>query len=637
MHAELDLNDLRIYDNEGRVALQLPAVEAVIAWRSIAFGSLALYSLVLDHPDLHIRRDPTGQLFVAGLPMNADSSGPASLDWLLSQREIVVRDARVAWDDEARGAPTLDLSGVNLVVRNSPFTHRFALRADPAPEIASRLDVRGEFRGDPPPGLLHWPGTLYAEFDYTDVAAWQRWIDYPFTVESGRGGLRVWLAIGTQGLQELTADVALSQLRARGSEDSAPLELQSLHGRISGRDAAGTLSLTGRHVDFSAPGAAAIAACDFDFRWERPRGKLVGKGDFQVNVLDLAPFARLAQALPLPGDLRTRIASLEPQGELRELKLSWTGDWNDLQRYSLRGRFSKLAMNKLGAWGGFAGANGSVEASQSGGTLRLDSSRLALDLPGILPDRRAEFDSVTARVGWSSVRQGTEVRLEQASFANREIAGTVQGRYVVPGAHGSGHSSAQSSHIVDLVAHVARADARAAFRYIPLLPEGTRDYLKGSVNSGQVTDARLKLKGDLAQFPFPGGKSGVFQLTVKLADAEFDFARDWPKISGINGELLFEAERMQILASRAAILGARLSNVRAQIPDLYRGDERLQVDGTADAATAEFLRFLEASPVSESIGGATREMSAAGNGRLQLGLELPIRRPAQVKVTPVYF
>ena len=624
MRAELDLNDLRVYDGEGRMALRLPAVEAVIAWRSFAFGSLSLYSLVLDRPDLQIRRDAFGRIFVAGLPVDGDSSGPASLDWVLSQREIVVRDARLAWDDEARAAPTLALTGVNLVIRNSPFAHKFALRADPAPNLASRVDIRGEFRGPPPPGLLSWPGRLYAEFDYTDLAAWQRWVDYPVVVDSGRGGLRVWLTLGRQGITDVTADVALAELRAKGVEDSSNLELKHLQGRISGRDAAGTLSLAGRRVDFSAPGGAAVASCDFDLRWKRPHAKIPGEGEFAVNVLDLEPAVRVARTLPLPAELRARFAGVDPRGEMRDLKVSWTGDWSNLQRYAVRGRFSGLQLAKLGAWGGFAGASGSIDATQSGGNLRLEPSRLALDLPGILPETHVEFDAASARIAWVSGRNGTEIRIDDSSFSNREIAGSVQGRYTARGA--------KSSDLVDLVGHVTRAEAKTAFRYIPLLPDEVRDYLKESITAGQVADGRLLLKGDLAHFPFSGGKSGVFLLTARLADAVFEFAQAWPKITGISGELRFEAERMRILAPRATMLGARLSNIRAQIPDLYRGDERLRVDGTAEGPTAEFLRFVDASPVAEQIGGATHEMAAVGNGRLQLGLDIPLRRPEQVKV-----
>src|SRR3954465_7238305 len=50
LHAELRLKDVRIHDRQGRVALELPDVEAVVGWRSIPLGTVRLHSLALNRP-----------------------------------------------------------------------------------------------------------------------------------------------------------------------------------------------------------------------------------------------------------------------------------------------------------------------------------------------------------------------------------------------------------------------------------------------------------------------------------------------------------------------------------------------------------------------------------------------------------
>ena len=119
LHPELDLSEVRIYDRDGRVALSLPTVEAVVGWRALVLGALRLNSLAIEQPDLDVRRYRDGRIFIAGIELRDDESGPHFSDWLLSQEEIVVRNAQLAWDDELRGAPTLALSGVTLVLQNS--------------------------------------------------------------------------------------------------------------------------------------------------------------------------------------------------------------------------------------------------------------------------------------------------------------------------------------------------------------------------------------------------------------------------------------------------------------------------------------------------------------------------------------
>jgi hypothetical protein len=77
---------------------------------------------------------------VAGIPVPTGGDG-SSLDWLLSQREIVIRHSKLRWDDEMRKAPELVLEDVNLILHNRWLRHRLSLRANPPQETSAPLDV----------------------------------------------------------------------------------------------------------------------------------------------------------------------------------------------------------------------------------------------------------------------------------------------------------------------------------------------------------------------------------------------------------------------------------------------------------------------------------------------------------------
>ena len=66
-------------------------------------------------------------------------------DWLLGQREVLVRDGRVRWTDQKRGAPELALENVNLLLRNGWTSHKLALQATPPAALGLPLDVRADF------------------------------------------------------------------------------------------------------------------------------------------------------------------------------------------------------------------------------------------------------------------------------------------------------------------------------------------------------------------------------------------------------------------------------------------------------------------------------------------------------------
>ena len=90
---------------------------------------------------------------------------------------------------------------------------------------------------------------------------------------------------------------------------------------------------------------------------------------------------------------------------------------------------------------------------------------------------------------------------------------------------------------------------------------------------------------------------------------------------------------MRVVAERGNLLGARLSDVVAEITDFESFDERLKIRGEAHGPTGEFLRFIDQSPVSEKIDNFTRGMKATGNGKLDLTLDIPLRRVTESRVS----
>ena len=61
----LELQDIRLFDKEGREALRLPRVMAAVSPLSVLRGRFE--QLAVDQPELEIRRDANGHVWVAGL------------------------------------------------------------------------------------------------------------------------------------------------------------------------------------------------------------------------------------------------------------------------------------------------------------------------------------------------------------------------------------------------------------------------------------------------------------------------------------------------------------------------------------------------------------------------------------------
>ncbi len=629
LNPRISLSDVRIYDPEGREALALPSVENVLSWSSVLRGEPRLHSLVIEGLRLQVRRDSEGALYVAGRKVGADGG---FTDWALAQDEIVVRDAEIEWHDEKRGGAPLVLSGVNLRMRNSGSEHAIGLTARPPAELGSSVDLRGLLRGRSITDLAAWSGKLYTELGYTDLAVWHAWVDYPWDIKQGQGALRLWLGLEKGEVKQATADLALANVSASFRTDLAELHLASVQGRLKGRVLRDGYELTGRGLALQVQNGPAAAPTDFQLTWKPGADPAHARGLLSASLIDLEPLAYLGASLPLLDPARKVLATVAPHGRLLDTKLEWSGPPEAPRRFSARASFADLAIAPWEAVPGFAGVSGSVEANELGGRVQLASQKGELRIPQVFPDGPIGFDVLNGAVDWERQgERGVTVRSQSLNFANQDLSGNLHGSYAYSGA-GPG--------TVDLWAQLNRAEARNIGKYLPHAAlvggQKTRDWLVRGILGGHSSDARLRLRGDLRDFPFTDPLRGQFSVTARIEKGVLDFAPGWPRIEDIAGELVFDRERMHIAGRNGVIQGVALSNVRVDIANLDDPHPQLTVNGQADGATADFLRYIASSPVRGMSGGFTDPMSATGRGRLQLKLVLPLKEPEKTRVDGEY-
>jgi uncharacterized protein (TIGR02099 family) len=613
LRPQIGLSDVRIYDAQGREALALPSIENVVAWRSLLHGELRLHSMVIEGPRLGVRRDAAGDFFVAGLKLEKprDPAGGGFGAWLAGQGEIVVRNAELEWRDELRGAPPLVLSGLNVQLEASAASLALGLTARPPAELGSSVelralvDARGLQRGE-------WSARVFAQVGHTDLAAWRAWVDYPFNVRQGQGALRFWSSIERGEVKEFTADLALADVRASLGDVLTPLELVSVQGRVSGRWLADGIEFSGRGLALVMERGPEIPKTDFQIAWRPQAGGTLG-----ASVIDLEAIRDLVGSLPVPPQLSRSIEQLAPQGRLTDFRLEWSGPFDAPTRVGVRTRFAELALRARDSFPGFSGLSGTLEAGLDKGKLSLSSRKLVLELPGVFPEPRIALDSLAGQAEWErDGAGGLTVRIGSLTFANAHASGNVYGSYT---RRGEGPGS------IDLSGVLNRADARHVGRYLPTILQGTaRTWLTSSLIAGEASDVRVRIRGDLRQFPFVDPATGQFQVTARVEKGVLDYAAGWPRIEDIVGELNFERDRMEIVGRSGSILGAQLSNVRVAMPSLGARERHVQVSGQADGQSAQFLQFIQSSPLRETAGRFTDDIKAAGRGKLRLKLDLPL-------------
>ncbi|MCL1886526.1 MAG: TIGR02099 family protein [Betaproteobacteria bacterium] len=676
----LKLNGVVVHDPDGNVALQLPEVTAVVSWHSFAVFDLRLALLEISRPELDIRRDGNGNLYVAGLSVNmhAQEKG-AGMDWILKQDALVIRDGTIRWLDEMRHAPELVLKELNFILENSGRHHRMRFIAHSNITESGEMDIRADFVhpffAERLSDFSAWKGILYVALPSVELDSWKPYVDFPYGLKHGAGAIHAWITLDRARIADLTVDIDLNNVVLQLERDLPVMGLNRISGRISAKemfeaDSAGdnlalgdrphVIELSGIFLETS----DGIRMENVDFS-EKHKPAVDGKPastEISTNRLDLATLTKLAKYLPLAAEQRKMLSDFSPSGELDQFVVRWEGQYPDLVSYHLSGKFVNLSMHAvpsrparpktatalaqaaIPAIPGFKNLTGSISANEHGGTLELDSNTATLNLPSYFQEPNWHFDELKLRANWFHSSQSQFVFvIENMSFLLDGISGTLSGRHVKPvsddGQKGLG--------TVDMTAMVKSFDMTKTKNYIPLQTKETlRVWLSKAFEEGIASNIVVRLKGDLSQFPFTSqisGKASDSEFSVRMGvnDVRLNYAPtvlssegrpSWQPIEKINGWLTIKGMQMVIHADTAVLSGVTLSNVDVVIPDLLAGDASLNITGSANGELPDFIRFVNASPVNKIIGGLTEEAKTAGKADLLLKMHMPLYNMADSKV-----
>ncbi|MGH8715382.1 MAG: YhdP family protein, partial [Burkholderiales bacterium] len=544
-------------------------------------------------------------------------------------RHIIVRDATIQWQDEKLSAPQLVLKSVTLRFDNNGHHHHFSLQATPPAVLAAPLEVNGDFTGYglDPDDLAKWQGTMSAQFDYADIAAWRTWLPYPIEVQKGTGALRVSLTLKDANIQEATADVYLSQVKTRLRPDLPEMDLTELRGRLGWKTLNRGFELSGVKLSLATQGGISLKPADFTVRFYPENDQEPLRGEINANAFDLQPLVVLADHLPVPQELRQQLVNYSPKGSVYDMALKWSGDLPMPSQYSVKGRFVNLALNAREQLPGFSGISGAIEGNERGGQITLDTKNASVVMPKVF-EEALKFDSLNVRLGWT-VREGhAEFSLKQAVFSNSDLSGNVQGNYF---------QVSQGPGVLDLSGSLNRVEGSSLTRYLPrIVSKSVRTWLANASVTGTFSDVRLRFKGDLADFPFADEAKSLLQVTAKANGVGLEYSSAWPKVENIKADLQFNGRRLEVHASQAETWGAKLAKVDAAIPDIGNDNVVVQVEGETEAPGEKFLRFLERFSTNRRIRDFAEGVHAEGVVKLEMKLNIPLNEQLEDKFTGVF-
>ena len=646
-----EADDILLFDRDGREALRLPRVLAAVSPRSVVLGQLE--QLDIEQPELEIRRDANGHVWVAGLSANATGDGRGA-DWFFSQSEFVVRQGVVHWRDDSRSsgmqalAPALTLRGVDVTVKNHRFQHELRADVTPPESFGQRLSVRGKFfrlpwqrAGD----TTQWSGELFADLPYVDLASLRQWVsmDKGLYLQEGRGAVRLWTDVQKGRPVGVTADVALAAVAARLGADLQPLSLRQVHGRVGAQWQDGEVAISSQDLVFETQQGEHWPGGVLRVSW---RGDAFASGALNADRLDLEALAQISQRLPLPEQWRRILTRVQPQGQVNRLKATWEVKDDASLHYSAQGQVRQLSMQRdvqanspLVNLPGMQAAQMEFDVTQKGGKAQVSIRNGSLTVPLGLDEPRLAFTEASAQLAWQWKDKDLAVQFTQGRVVNDDVAGEFNGTWK------TGEDDVRLPGVLDLTATLSRAKAAHVYRYLPnTLPAEVRAYVRDAVRSGEASRVALRLRGNLKDMPFENPKLGEFRVVAQVAQGTYAYvplpelkskttpSAGWPALTDVNGELVFDRSALRF-KGRTQLAGAPdvpWQKVEVQIPTLAQAV--VSVTGEARGPVTQVLNVIGKSALNDLTGGVLNKSQASGDASYKLALTLPIDQLETSKV-----
>lgn len=464
------LHNVRLIDAQGREALTLPQIDARLSgWAllptSLLRQQIPLRYLNIHAPQLEVRRDVQGQLFIAGLQVSGRKSGPddssgGASDWLFNQRQVQILDGQIRWIDEQRHAPALDLRAVNLTLRNGPGLagrrHEISFDATPPAEWGQPIKLHADFAqplvdarvfarptaaGSQPrtqaltrPGDWHtWRGTVELDLPQADVQTLRRHVDLPFELDSGAGSVHASVEWADNQLRGAAATVHLRAVRMRLAPKLEALALTRIDGRIAAHFDETQSSIQAENLSFATEEGWAWPQGDFSLSWRTPKVSAAEQaasvvpglqldaitgGELNVRQLDLAALNQLADRMPIGDKLGQKLHEFEPRGQVETLTWQWDDSGSAARRYTARGRLRGLTLAAQTAEPAASAASAphaapalgrpgldrvdvSFTASERGGQADVSVRKGSLTFPGLFDDPVLVLRELDSRLAWT--------------------------------------------------------------------------------------------------------------------------------------------------------------------------------------------------------------------------------------------
>jgi len=591
--------------------------------RSIVRGKPVPSSLVVSGVDVVITRNKQGSLSIQGIdvaelektiaekPAGAIPEQDELSSWFFERSHLVVENSRVLWRDQFYGLKNIQLSGVNVSLRNDNQRHQLTGSVRLPEGLGEGLSVAFDFTGN----ILvpaEWQGNFFAAGKHvqsSNLGVKPHLLH--MVLHEGALDFQIWGGWDKQGFAALSGNLSISDVKLTTQAQLQPFALRLLNTAFDWQNTPEGWQL--RLEDFRYQQAEEV--------WPATSFSINYVNGSQPRIVGYTSLIKLRDArnlLVLSGLLSSQhqdlLGKIQPRGDLQDLFVQIHPGQDEFASLNLSMRFDNVSSRPWQQVPGIKGVRGKIWLDSQRGLVQLDSGKVALEFAEIF---RAplEFDQLQAEVAWRRDVGGVQLHVDRLQVRNQDLHADAALALQLP--------ADATSPQLDLQLHFSNVNAASLPHYYPvgIMDQSLVDWLDKGIVSGKVTDGGLVMRGRLADFPFANPR-GVFEVRFLATDMDINYHEGWPHLTRMAIDGNFSGTGMDLYSSQAGLFESQLHDIHVGINEFM--EPVLQATGKYEGRTQDILHFLIASPIAPHASEFYADSRFGGNAQATLNLQIPL-------------
>jgi uncharacterized protein (TIGR02099 family) len=629
----LSLRNVTVLDEKsGKPVIQIEKVSIFFSLLdSLRNLKLMPGGVLISGTELNVHQNAAGEFSVQGFPAingaqpyQEETKFRDIMGWLFQQSRIILRNIDISYTGYAGLKREVTL--YNLSMKNSGSDHtlvgKAVLRQDIPTEVTIAVTMEGTaeaYEQMKANAYLYVSGLSLSQ--WLKGVVWQAW-----RIDEGIGSAKIWATWEQASLQRVQSTFQLYDLQLFSQTDKSTHRINRLSGDVGWKKNGNELVVAADSVLINFSDHLWPSTSFYLSATQAADGTLAPK-TIKIGYLDLNDVESFLFSSPavIPDAAKQALMGTKLNGVLQQAAITFNQGISDWQHTSVHAEFNHLSVDPWQKYPGIENLSGVAKWNGVKGDLLIKSNSLEFKHDTVFANT-VNLDQVTGNITVSENNNIWQIATTNLQLLNKDLMANITGSVSIP---------ANGELEADIVANFSIMSAKHITRYLPLKIFGPTliEWLQEAFFAGKVNAGKAQLKGKFRDFPFDQG-NGIFSITGEVANVDFRFAPDWPRLTQVSGKIAFSGNRMSVDVNQGWMMDIPITNAHAEIP--YLGDAKPNMlyvkSENIKSDMAAGMAFIHASPLEKNIGRMFEGIAMDGPISLSLGLTMPLANPDKIQV-----